>query len=344
MTQFRNLVFEGGGVKGIAYAGAVAVLEDKEILPDIRRVAGTSAGAITAALLALGASSSNVEKIVGGTDFRQFMDDSWGILRDINRLVKKYGWYKGDKFAEWMKQQISDLTGGRADLTFSQLAQLAADDGAGQYRELWMVASNLSMQSPQVFSAETAPDVPIWKAVRMSMSIPLFFASVNYDKHVMVDGGVTWNYPVDLFDDSRYLAPGDEALSLPADYPTKRSKTQVYNKQTLGLRVATSDEIKAANDRAASLDGQAAAEIEDITGYIGSLLEFMLESANNSHLHENDWHRTVFIEADGVKFTDFNLPDSKVRQLVESGRICTEKYFQWFDNPPEDCIPINKAD
>ena len=67
MSQFRNMVFEGGGVKGIAYAGAIAVLEDKEILPDIRRVAGTSAGAITAALLALGASSQSVRKIVGGT-------------------------------------------------------------------------------------------------------------------------------------------------------------------------------------------------------------------------------------------------------------------------------------
>jgi len=48
MSQFRNLAFEGGGVKGIAYAGASAVLEDKGILPNICRVAGTSIGAITA--------------------------------------------------------------------------------------------------------------------------------------------------------------------------------------------------------------------------------------------------------------------------------------------------------
>lgn len=67
MNQFRNLVFEGGGVKEIAYVGAVAVLEAKEILPDIRRVAGTSTGAITAALLALGASSQSVQRVFGGT-------------------------------------------------------------------------------------------------------------------------------------------------------------------------------------------------------------------------------------------------------------------------------------
>jgi NTE family protein len=57
MSQFRNLVFEGGGVKGIAYAGAIEVLEKESILSDIKRVAGTSAGAITAALLASGAKS-----------------------------------------------------------------------------------------------------------------------------------------------------------------------------------------------------------------------------------------------------------------------------------------------
>ena len=47
MSQFRNLVFEGGGVKGIAYAGAIGVLEERDILAGIQRVAGTSAGAIT---------------------------------------------------------------------------------------------------------------------------------------------------------------------------------------------------------------------------------------------------------------------------------------------------------
>ncbi len=55
---------------------------------------------------------------------------------------------------------------------------------------------------------------------------------------IILDGGVTWNYPVDLFDDLKYLAPGDEAFFSAIDYPTKRGETHVYNKQTLGLRVA----------------------------------------------------------------------------------------------------------
>src|SRR5579864_920356 len=51
---FQNLVFEGGGVRGVAYAGALDVLDRAGILSQIQAVAGTSAGAITAALVALG--------------------------------------------------------------------------------------------------------------------------------------------------------------------------------------------------------------------------------------------------------------------------------------------------
>ena len=47
---FRNLVFDGGGVKGIAYSGALAVLEERGILPQIRRVGGASTGAINTGL------------------------------------------------------------------------------------------------------------------------------------------------------------------------------------------------------------------------------------------------------------------------------------------------------
>ena len=45
---FKNLVFEGGGAKGIAYLGAMEVLEKKDILKNIERIGGASAGAINA--------------------------------------------------------------------------------------------------------------------------------------------------------------------------------------------------------------------------------------------------------------------------------------------------------
>ena len=93
--HFRNLVFEGGGVKGIAYVGATEVLEKKGILPSIARVGGTSAGAINALLVGLNYSPTETKQILSQLDFQSFLDDEWGVIRDTNRLLTDYGWYTG---------------------------------------------------------------------------------------------------------------------------------------------------------------------------------------------------------------------------------------------------------
>lgn len=87
-----------GGVKGIAYVGAMEVLENKDILRKIKRVGGTSAGAINALLLGLGFSTSETKEILSSLNFRNFMDDSWGHILDTGRLINEFGWYKGDFF------------------------------------------------------------------------------------------------------------------------------------------------------------------------------------------------------------------------------------------------------
>ena len=70
--NFKNLVFEGGGVKGIAYGGALDALNAMNALQGIERVAGTSAGAITATLLALGYTSSEVSDIISTTKIKNY--------------------------------------------------------------------------------------------------------------------------------------------------------------------------------------------------------------------------------------------------------------------------------
>lgn len=89
--EIRNLVFEGGGVKGIAYGGALKVMEEKGILDGLQRVAGTSAGAITATLLAVGYLADAVGDVIAKTDFRDFEDDDPGVFRDTARLLREYG-------------------------------------------------------------------------------------------------------------------------------------------------------------------------------------------------------------------------------------------------------------
>jgi len=336
MPQFKNLVFEGGGVKGIAYAGALQILEQQKILPDIRRVAGTSAGAISAVLVALGANSQDVEEIVGGTHFRDFMDDSWGVLFDIDRLVDKYGWFKGDAFADWMCKQIFALYGDM-DLTFGGLQAEAKNPGS-RFKELFIVGTNLTMQMPTVYSADTTPDMPIWEAARISMSIPLFFAAIFQEGNVLVDGGVTWNYPLDLFDDRKYVDPNDPWEPSLVNYPTRYDDNHIYNKQTLGLRVDTRDEIKAEKE-SWRLPPE---KIEHLADYLKALVGYMGDMANKMHLHDNDWHRTIALDAGGVGTTDFDLSDDKVQMLVKNGVDGAKAYFEWFNDSKAVPAPLNR--
>jgi NTE family protein len=88
---FRNLIFEGGGVKGIAYVGAVRVLEQKGITQNIQRVAGTSVGAINALLFGLNYTNDDVQKILWKLEFRNFRDGTWGFIPDTIRLIRKFG-------------------------------------------------------------------------------------------------------------------------------------------------------------------------------------------------------------------------------------------------------------
>ncbi|MEZ7198528.1 patatin-like phospholipase family protein [Pseudodesulfovibrio karagichevae] len=327
MSQFVNLCFEGGGVKGIAYAGALKVLEERGVMPHIRRVAGTSAGAISAALVAMGADWQKVKEIVGGTDFREFMDHYWLLGLNTHQLLHKYGLFKGKKFSEWMRDQIQLLTG-NADLTFSELWMLSTSSPQ-TYRDLSMVGTNLNRQKAVVYNAVNSPDMPIWEAARISMSIPLFFGAYRDESEgVLVDGGVSWNYPLDMYDRRDFITD----LSRPelfdeVAYPTTKWDDQVYNKQTLGLRVDNMDEIKAMKHRA----DMPPVKIENIVDYAKAILNFMLDMANKAHLHQNDWHRTVFIDALDVKTCDFDLSRAKVDELVQSGEKCANKYFDWFD-------------
>jgi NTE family protein len=333
--QFRSLVLEGGGVKGIAYAGAFAELEKLGITKDLTRVAGTSAGAISAALIALGASSDYVAKAVGGTKFRSFMDSSFGVLRDANRLLTEYGWYMGDTFGEWMRERVGELTG-NPHFTFGQLWDEVENKKNPKFKKLYVNGSRLTRKDTVTYSGLT-PDAEIWYGVRVSMSIPLFFAAMHdKDRNVLVDGGVTWNYPVDIFDYEGYLS--DPKNGSRPSYTTTYGPDHVYNKETLGLRVDTKDQIQAEKDDW----NDPPVQINNFVDYAACLIGYMTDLANRLHLHQNDWHRTIFIDASGVGTTEFNLADAKRDMLIANGRKGVVDYFKWFDDPNADPVPLNR--
>jgi NTE family protein len=331
--DFRNLVFEGGGVKGIAYLGALEVLDDKEILPAIGRIGGTSAGAINAILLGLGFSRKETKDILWSLDFNEFMDDSWGVVRDTERLIERFGWYKGDYFRNWIGKLIREKTG-NSESTFADIESLKEKRG---FKSLYFMGTNLSTAFSEIFSAEHTPRMCVADAVRISMSIPLFFTAKRSARgDVYVDGGVLDNYPIKLFDRRKYLDSGN--YSEPDYYQRINSQLQdmarpissyVYNKETLGFRLDTKEEISVFRDHAEPPHEKVA----NFFDYTWALVHTTLEAQQSSHLHSDDWARTVYIDTLGVSTTDFDLSDSRKKALIKSGKDGTTKYFEWFDGP-----------
>ncbi len=288
--NFKNLVFKGGGVLGIAYAGAIKVLEDKRILQQIERVAGTSAGAITAALLSLRYSADEIKNIVDATDFKSF-EDGWDPLR----IPSKYGLYKGDAFLSWMKKQI---TGKK----FSPSATFN-DFRKGGCRELRVFATDLNTKDLKMFSFSTTPDVVVAEAVRASMSIPLFFnawqfSAYNPDNHIYVDGGTVYNYPITTFDFSG-----------------------VPNMETLGFHLDNINGAHVPNNL------QYDHLLEYVKNVFDTILNAQVIDLDHNPV---DVRRTVKIDNLGISATDFKLTEPQKRALYQSGIDCTLKYLNQF--------------
>lgn len=342
---FRNLVFEGGGMKGIAYVGALQVLEEKSILPQILRVAGTSAGAITAAMVGLNYSPGEIWDAVSSMDFGKFMDDDFGVVRDINRLLSEFGWYKGNSFRKWIGEIIAQKTG-HSEATFLQVQQQKAAKG---FRDMYFIGTNISTHFAEVFSHEHTPRMCVADAVRISMSIPLFFTSRRSPRgDVYVDGGVLDNYPIKIFDRVRYLDPATMAdHGRHTDYYARHNKSlkrqgidvspYVYNKETLGFRLDSAREIAVFRDQAEPVPET----VDDFFSYCFNLLQSLLNAQSNYHLHNDDWHRTIYIDTLGVKTTDFKISKVRKNALVASGRKGTEAYFTWYDDPVSS--PANRV-
>jgi len=330
--NFKNLVFEGGGVKGIAYIGAVDVLVERGILDQVQRVGGTSAGAINTILIGLGFTAKETKDILWSLDFNQFMDDDWGVVRDTTRLIEQFGWYKGDYFRNWIGRLIREKTG-NSESTFADIEALKSKN---KFKSLFFMGTNLSTRFSEIFSAEHTPRICVADAVRISMSIPLFFSAKRSTRgDVYVDGGVLDNYPIKMFDRKKYLDSGNfkvteyyERINKPLRNMDREISEYVYNKETLGFRLDSKEEISVFRDHAEPQHHK----VDNFFDYSWALIETLLEAQQSSHLHNDDWARTVYVDTLGVRTTEFDISEAKKKLLVKSGKDGATKYFEWFDN------------
>jgi NTE family protein len=301
-TIYKNLVFEGGGVKGSAFAGSVQVLHEHRLLKNIEHVAATSAGAITATLLAVGAGSKGLTESVLDSNFNQFIYDPGWILMDIYRLFRHYGIHSGNSFAKILQGYIKQYAGD-PNLTFEQLEQKVIAD-PHIFKHLSVVASNITTQKVDVFNNKNTPDLPIWKAVRCSMSIPVVFEPYEIKDNYYVDGGLGWLYPIDIYDEKK---PDGE---------------DIINHETLGFYLEPQNEIN--HPRFSPQK----AKINSIKTAAEAIFNFLETNSNSKHIHPGDKSRTVFIDDLGISATDFSISKDGIKSLIKSGRTATEAFLK----------------
>eukprot|EP00105_Crassostrea_gigas_P043526 XP_019927674.1 PREDICTED: uncharacterized protein LOC105340042 isoform X1 [Crassostrea gigas] len=193
---FENLIFEGGGNKGLAYCGAVRALEELGMISQIKRFAGASAGAMTASLMAVGYDSKDIQGFLSQDMSKMFLDAKFGVLSLLPNLLTGYGWNPGNRIYNWFGEVIEKKMGNK-DVTFGELYEKTG-------KELCVVVTNLNHMTEEYCHVKTTPDMPIRLAVRMSMAIPGMFQATNYtyngETNTYVDGGVICNYPIHCYD------------------------------------------------------------------------------------------------------------------------------------------------
>jgi predicted acylesterase/phospholipase RssA len=221
-------VFEGGGAKAVAYCGALEAVEEHNCW--FEAVAGSSAGAITAALIAAGYSPRELEEpMVQLLKLLQFpgLRKAFCSLRNKGEIFQHEAFIK--KLDELLRRKCSrfDDQLGDEELTFQKLHNATGVD-------LYVVAADVSRREPIVFHHRYTPKCQVADAVVASASIPFAFdggmltaestilhplSKTGREDDIRVfrtilDGGVWTNFPMFVFKDSAFHEYMTKALGL----------------------------------------------------------------------------------------------------------------------------------
>lgn len=291
--NYKNLVLEGGGVRGLAYAGVFSVLEEKGILPQIERVAGSSAGSIAGMLVSIGYTADEIDSLMIELPVQKFNDGKGGVWGKYRRFKKDFGIYKGEVFEKWLQQLVAYKTH-KPLLTFEQLHQLHLQNNL--YKDFYCTGTNLSKQQLEIFSYTHTPGMPIALAVRISSTVPLYFEPVALDNQLQkikkadsisfvnyyVDGGMLSNYPISMFDTS------EDGI----ENPLLSNKVK-FNTQTIGIKLERPQQIDSLNNNNAKIP---AYDINKLSEYLAAFSNLLMETLNRKYPKlENEKGRTIYV-------------------------------------------------
>lgn len=297
IKKVENLVFSGGGVKVISYAGVLEVLEEQGYLKQIKKVAGASGGAIAALCISLGYNSQEIKAILINLDFNRFADKNhwWQFYKKALNLFGYGGMNSGKYIQEFVEKLLTDKRFDKT-ITFKQL-----HDHLKSSIDLYVVATNLDSQYPEVLSYETSPNTKIAAAVHASCAFPGYFLPEHIGQFVYADGGIMNNYPIKIFDDPDIARNRTTLGFKPIDPKIKSDyeqgkEPQSFTKTNSGVSILAAE----------------------ATALISADMIVALENA----------YRTVFINDNDISALEFSISSTKKNALIQSGHTAMYDYLE----------------
>jgi predicted acylesterase/phospholipase RssA len=353
MPLTLDLALQGGGSRGIALdAAIVEILRRGHV---IRRLVGTSAGAIVAAVVAAGFSVDELVRMsaVGTQDDLSLLSecvteplvpmapDIEPIISEVQltalklptelgrRLLSAHaalafldrgGFISGEGFVGWLMRVLEGKQRGLSRVT---LGQLHARTGC----HLTVIVTDTTARRLRALNHVSAPDCPLVSAVRMSIGIPLFFTEVvwraewgsyageDLTGHVMVDGGMLSNLPIG------FIAPTTNALVTRLMGPSIAGAAV-----PVGLVLDATLEVPGAPPAPRVSSALGALSATRLGQRITALADTMV---NGMDLTVSDFAslRLCRLPAKGYGVTEFDMSQARAEALVSAATVATATYF-----------------
>lgn len=192
-----GLVLGGGGARGFAHVAVLKELERQRIPVDC--IAGTSMGALVGGLYASGMSAEQIETSLREMDWAEMFNDR------VARPERSFRRKRDDDLAliagkpgignEGIKIAPGVLSGERVLLLLERLTQPVATRSHFDRLPIPFRAVATDLNTGQAVVMDRGN---LALAMRASMSIPGVFRPVARDGHLLVDGGLVNQLPVDV--------------------------------------------------------------------------------------------------------------------------------------------------
>ncbi|WBW98986.1 patatin-like phospholipase family protein [Oceanirhabdus sp. W0125-5] len=315
-TKIADAVFEGGGAKGIGFLGALKVMEEKGYT--WRNIAGNSAGAIVASLVAVGYTADELKEVFNENNCKKMIEENFQakwMLSKAGKLIFKKGIFKVSNMEDFINElllaKLKSKLGNRKKVKFRDLiipdeeGNLLNNPKYKRKYKLHIIAADITRGKMLILPEDIQEygidpdDLDVSMAVRMSISLPFFiqpvimYNKISKENCFIVDGGVLSNFPVWLFD-----------VNGEPRYPT------------IGFKLGGSEEKIRKH------------KITNIINFGKSILETMLEAQDDIHISEMNYLRTIKINTSTIKTTDLDITQEKIDVLCESGEKSAKEFLR----------------